>query len=576
MVKGSNMKMSCLAAALLWAASSATASSKPELLIAYFVPRDREPIPGYVERLDRVMTEVQRFYREGMQAAGYGQLSFALERDAEAHLVVHPVQGKFPMRAYGRDDSGKVRDEVAAALNAKGMSLNLRTLVIFQVLLEWKDGVAIEVGPYVGGGGHLGGTAWVYDDALLDPRRLSSREPGGYYGKPCSVGEFNSHYVGGVAHELGHALGLPHVAGPKSEHRHSLMGDGNHTYGEERRGEGAGTYLHPASAMLLARCRAFAGLLEESQRHPHCELKDLNARFADGRLRLGGRVEAYPAAFGVVAYNDPAAIPGDYEATGWTAAVDANGRFEMAIGDPQPGAYELRLQVCHTNGASSRFFFDYDINSQGLPNLGSFSPARLSLVQASQALARGNRPQVLELLNRVDQEAAAFPDLLRQARHLRSLLEPRNRKPPTTVPTSQKRVPVSDLEFSAASVGWGKPLRDQVLVEGGNSCFLRVGGRFFERGLYAHAPSSYVVAVGRKWKRLVTEYGLQEGHEGSVVFVVRGDGRELFRSPRIAQHDLHRLELDIADVTSLELAVEDAGDGVGNDWGVWLDPTLER
>jgi hypothetical protein len=563
-------------AACLVAATTATAASNPPLVISYFVPRDREPIAGYVDRLDRVMTEVQRFYAEGMQAAGYGPLSFTLERDAEGRLVVHRVEGKLPLRDYGRDDSGKVRDEVAAALQARGVSLHHRTLVIFQVLLEWRNGTALEVGPYVGGGDHLGGTAWVYDDALLDPRRLSSRDPGGYYGKPCSVGEFNSHYIGGVAHELGHALGLPHVAGPKSERRHSLMGDGNHTYGEDLRGEGSGTYLHPASAMLLARCRPFAGVLEDSDRAPDCELQDLDARFDLGQLQLRGRLEASPPAFGVVAYNDPTAIPGDYEATGWTAAVDSNGQFNLVIGGLDPGSYELRLQVCHTNGASTRFAFLYHVNSQGTPDLSPFSPVRLILTQAGKAFAQGKRRQTLELLNRIEKEASVLPDLSRKARHLRSLLEPRTLIHPAAVPPSQKEVAVSDLEFSAASVGWGRPLRDQVWVEGGNPCFLEVGGRFFERGLYAHAPSSYGVAVGQKWKRLAAQYGLQDGHAGSVIFVVRGDGRELFRSERITNHNVQRLELDIGKVANLELAVEDAGDSSHSDWGVWLDPTLER
>jgi hypothetical protein len=29
-------------------------------------------------------------------------------------------------------------------------------------------------------------------------------------------------------------------------------------------------------------------------------------------------------------------------------------------------------------------------------------------------------------------------------------------------------------------------------------------------------------------------------------------------------------------VQTLELIVDDGGDGNGNDWGLWLDPTLTR
>jgi hypothetical protein len=120
------------------------------------------------------------------------------------------------------------------------------------------------------------------------------------------------------------------------------------------------------------------------------------------------------------------------------------------------------------------------------------------------------------------------------------------------------------------------PLRDQVLAEGGSTCFLQVGGEFYESGLYAHAPSKYGLELHQAWKRFTGGYGLQDGHDGSVVFVVRGDGRELFRSKRITDHDLHSIDLDIAGINRLELVVDDAGDGPTNDWGVWITPFLGR
>jgi hypothetical protein len=80
------------------------------LRVACFVPSDRDIIPGYVERLDRVMTEVQRFYREGMDAAGYGALTFALDRDAQGKLRVPVVRGKLPMRQVGAGFGALIRN----------------------------------------------------------------------------------------------------------------------------------------------------------------------------------------------------------------------------------------------------------------------------------------------------------------------------------------------------------------------------------------------------------------------------------------------------------------------------------
>ena len=128
------MNPAMLAIALLFGA--AAANEPPPIRIAYFVPSDRQPIDGYVERLDRVMTEVQRFYREGMEAAGYGPKTFRLDRDQHGRLRVDLVRGQHPMRTYGRNASDKVRDEVKAALAQQGIDVDRQTLVIFQVLLR--------------------------------------------------------------------------------------------------------------------------------------------------------------------------------------------------------------------------------------------------------------------------------------------------------------------------------------------------------------------------------------------------------------------------------------------------------
>jgi hypothetical protein len=108
---------------------------------------------------------------------------------------------------------------------------------------------------------------------------------------------------------------------------------------------------------------------------------------------------------------------------------------------------------------------------------------------------------------------------------------------------------------------------------------LRVGGRRFESGLFTHAESLYQFDLGGNWQTFRSGYGIQDGmvaHGASVAFVVRGDGKELFRSPVIRDNRLRRLEVDVTGVNILELIVEDGGDGVHADWGVWIEPTLER
>jgi hypothetical protein len=352
------------------------ANNPPSLLFAYFVPNDRKPIPGYVERMDRVMQEVQSFYRQSMISNGYGPLTFTMDHDATGKLKVYLVQGKDPMLTYGRKASGQIRDEVKASLLADGINPNSKVLVIFQVLLDRQGDKTVEIGPYVGTGNNRTGTAWFYDDDRLDPSQLASKAPGGYYMRPCSIGHFNSEYIGGIAHELGHAFGLPHVAGLNSNPKHSLMANGNHTYGDELRDEGAGTCLHPASALLLSHCRSFVGDLPEANVSPTVAFTALRGRYETNTLVLDGGIISKPPAFGIIAYNDDKAISGDYDATGWISRVDAGGHFQLRIGNIQPGDFQLRLQIVCVSGATRTFPMDYEVNDQGVPDTNRFTMSK--------------------------------------------------------------------------------------------------------------------------------------------------------------------------------------------------------
>ena len=131
---------------------------------------------------------------------------------------------------------------------------------------------------------------------------------------------------------------------------------------------------------------------------------------------------------------------------------------------------------------------------------------------------------------------------------------------------------LSNAEFSVQKVGWARLVRNASL----ENEVLSASGKAFSRGLFAHAPSLLKCDLGQKWKRFAFEYGLQEGKRGSVVFVVRGDGRELFRSDVVADAALRSAELDVSGVTTLELITEDAGNGNTTDHSVWFQPTLFR
>ncbi|MDO4559230.1 MAG: hypothetical protein Q4C47_09705, partial [Planctomycetia bacterium] len=360
--------------------------------IVYFYTTDREPLENHAERIDRTMREVQEFYRVGMREYGYDQC-FALERDADGKLVIHYVPAQKPMSGYGRDSAWEIRNEVRKYLLGKEqIDIDQETIVLFETLLRWNDDhtEAAELGPYCGWGTPVKGTAWVYDDPMLDSARLSSKEPGGFYMRPCSIGEFNSHYVGGIAHELGHAFSLPHDCERTDERRErgaSLMGGGNHTFGQEQRGEGRGTFLTETSAARLAQIRPFRTDYPEAgaessdggnEKPSEMTLTDLDLRVLkaeenDGvpAIRVEGNVNGTPTIVRMILYLDCTAIRSDYDAIGSVAKIDEKGRFSLVADDfskardPSQRKWELRLTGVHENGTVSMSVFTAEMSEDG-------------------------------------------------------------------------------------------------------------------------------------------------------------------------------------------------------------------
>jgi hypothetical protein len=60
------------------------------------------------------------------------------------------------------------------------------------------------------------------------------------------------------------------------------------------------------------------------------------------------------------------------------------------------------------------------------------------------------------------------------------------------------------------------------------------------------------------------------------VFVISADGKELWRSKVVREGETLPFDVEVQNVKTLELRVEDGGNGNSSDWGVWLDPLLTR
>ncbi|MBL8817040.1 MAG: NPCBM/NEW2 domain-containing protein [Planctomyces sp.] len=200
-------------------------------------------------------------------------------------------------------------------------------------------------------------------------------------------------------------------------------------------------------------------------------------------------------------------------------------------------------------------------------------------IEALQAYLARNDERLAELTKVVDEKFPGASVLRRKIEHLRALLNP---VPPIAladVSPAEAVIGVSRLKFETEHVGWASVLRDQSLIEAGQSPLLEVDGNFYESGLWAHAPSVYSLRLKGAWKQFRSGYGLRLTGQGSVVFVVKGDGKELFRSERVdtsKMQTVRSVDVDVEGVDLLELIVEDGGDGAFRDWSVWLAPELRR
>lgn len=559
------------------------------LHVGYFTPGDREPAEGYRDRIDRIVTDIQSFYAAQMAANGYGEMTFPLQRDGEGKVIVHVAKGDKSFDYYDGSKGQEVRGLVKGRMAQVGIDADNETILIFSNLIKTEGDQLSGDCPYYGGGSHRSGTAWVTDHELLDTLNFPKTEPFIVdRGSKQSVGRYCTIQIGGVAHELGHALGLPHTRAKQAEEEAkgtALMGSGNYTYREELRGEGKGSFLTRSHAMILSTHPLFRRSDEGADTQPACELAELECSLADGMMGLKGVVTTDVPVYGMVAYNDLAG-GSDYDATAWPTDMGANGRFEVRVGEFKTGPYELRLRFLHENGAWESFGYVYAVDEAGLPDYRAVA-LDYELKKALAALEAGDPAAVRDHAQSVVEAAEAVPEdertddqrniaekatfLVKHAEGIEAT------KPiaPDAVPEERKSVYLPELEWEAAEVGWQRPTRDRI-PRGEAQRFLESGERFHERGLYAHAPARHAFRLGGEWETLTGSFGLQQPHSGSVVFVVKADGEELLRSEVIKDHLEHELELDVSDVNLLELIVEPTDDGKASDWGVWFSPELGR
>jgi len=129
-----------------------------------------------------------------------------------------------------------------------------------------------------------------------------------------------------------------------------------------------------------------------------------------------------------------------------------------------------------------------------------------------------------------------------------------------------------------SSQGWGKlGVNTAAHLPGQPAPPLQIGEKQFAKGLGSHANGEIQLELAGQFTRFEANIGVQKqpGDCGSVIFILRGDGRELFRSDKITgRMPAQPVSVSITDVEELILKVTGAGDGFTCDLADWAEARL--
>lgn len=328
-----------------------TSDATYNLNVVYFIPAGSENRAESHRRLSEILLQGQGFFKQEMVRNGFGDKTFNLLLDNDKNRVkIDYVNGKFGASNYPYEGGGsKMIEEIEVYYAANPGVRTSEHVLVLSPVADPRNNDA----PYYGLGKYCFATD--YDDMDIQ-----------YLGGNSELSNLATIYIGGLLHELGHGLNLPHNKERVSQENNvsfgtALMGAGNYTYGSEP------TFLTAASCAILNNNQVFNQNSGDFYSGASATIDGIMASYENGNILISGDVATDIPVESISIYNDPADDNADYDAVTWLSMVE-NNAFEVSMpinelhkkGNTE---YVLRFLLNHTNGDITRISYFYEFKN---------------------------------------------------------------------------------------------------------------------------------------------------------------------------------------------------------------------
>jgi len=537
--------------------------------VVYFYGNDQQPLPAYKERLNRVLNDVSDYYQAALSDYGIATKGIPFERKA-GNVVFHLVKGDHNAKAYTPDSGAIIQREIYEKTKGEIDLSTGFTLVVTSLCYQKDDGTYVFHSPYFGSGSERSGLCMAVDCELLDPTYLRDTVTRMVFSemavnrKECLVAEFNSWYIGGIAHEMGHLFGLPHDFGRPYEFNPthlSLMGQYGSRHFNDYLWNGAPTSVFSAaSVMQLMSHPLMTGMTDTEDVQKTFTLTNTTTHTSQEGLRLHTHFKTNFPPYALVALlRLPTAS--EYYNRSYINTLTAPDSATIDFGQLSQGSYSIRLMYLFPNGSVTTQTKLMTVDYRGIATL--------------QKDANNNGVDI-EQFYQILQKTAKTPQEKRLCTILADVLHPST--PIAPCDYQGDTLYLSDAKWEKASVGYGTIARNHFNTESLNLLFLTLQKHIYEKGLYAHSPSTYVFKLNKQWKTLSTTFGIRDlAHiQGSARFTIIGDGKILYQSSPLRVNQKESTTLNISTITTLELKTEGTEGHSHNSWAIWTNPLLTK